>query len=125
MRGLIWSLAGVLILAAAMAEAHAHLTASNPKEGETVITMPDTISLTFSESARVTAVSIRKNEEPAQKLSPPPVAGTQIIVEIPKLGAGSYTLTWRVESTEDNHIMAGELHFSVPQRKVDMPVSPR
>ncbi len=113
-----------LTLAAFGAQAHARLTASNPKEGEVVMQMPKSISLTFSESARITAVSIQKEQEPKQKLTAPTTAGEQISVEVPTLAAGSYTLTWRVASTDDNHIMSGELHFKISAMKMDMPMKP-
>ena len=86
--------------------------------------MPKSISLTFSESARIPAVSIQKEQEPKQKLTAPTTAGEQISVEVPTLAAGSYTLTWRVASTDDNHIMSGELHFKVSAMKMDMPMKP-
>ena len=103
----------VFALVAASAQAHAHLKASDPKEGAVVTAIPTAISLTFSESARITAVSIQKDKEPKQKLPAPSGTGEKISVEVPKLAAGSYTLTWRVASTDDNHIMSGELHFTV------------
>ena len=114
----------ILSMAAFGAQAHAQLKASSPKEGETVTMMPASISLTFSESARITAVSIQKDQEPKQKLTAPTTAGEQLSVELPKLAAGSYTLTWRVASTDDNHIMSGELHFKVAAMKMDMPMKP-
>ena len=114
----------ILTLAAFGAQAHAHLKSSTPKEGETVTMMPSSISLTFSESARITAVSIQKDQEPKQKLTAPTGTSEQISVEVPKLDAGSYTLTWRVASTDDNHIMSGELHFKVAPMKMDMPMKP-
>ena len=113
-----------LTLVALGAQAHARLKASNPKEGEVVMQMPASISLTFSESARITAVSIQKEQEPKQKLTAPTTAGEQISVEVPTLAAGRYTLTWRVASTDDNHIMSGELHFKVSPMKMDMPMKP-
>ena len=114
----------ILTLVAFGAQAHAHLKSSTPKEGETVSMMPASISLTFSESARITAVSIRKDQEPKQKLTAPASTGEQISVEVPRLVAGSYTLAWRVASTDDNHIMSGELHFKVAPMKMDMPMKP-
>ena len=102
-----------LTLAALGAQAHAHLKASNPKEGAVVTAMPAAISLTFSESARITAVSIQKDQEPKQKLTAPTATGAQIDVAVPTLSPGAYTLSWRVASTDDNHIMSGELHFKV------------
>ena len=114
----------ILTLAAFGANAHAHLKASTPKEGATVTKMPASISLTFSESARITAVSIQKDQEPKQKLTAPTSTGEQISIEVPKLAAGNYTLTWRVASTDDNHIMSGELHFKVAPMAMDMPMKP-
>lgn len=113
-----------LSLVALAAQAHAHLKASNPKEGEVLRQVPASISLTFSESARITAVSIQKDLEPKQALIAPTTVGEQMSVEVPKLTAGSYTLTWRVASTDDNHITPGELHFKVAPMKLDMPVKP-
>lgn len=107
----------ILTLAAFGAQAHAHLKTSNPKEGAVVTEMPASISLTFSESARITSVSIQKDREPKQKLSAPTSSGEKISVEVPKLAAGSYTLSWRVASKADNHIMSGELHFNVAPMK--------
>ncbi len=120
MKTTIFVAGAILTLAALGAQAHARLKASTPKEGETVTMMPASISLTFSESARITAVSIQKDQEPKQKLAAPATTGEQLIVEIPKLAAGSYTLTWRVASTDDNHIMSGELHFKVAPMKMNM-----
>ena len=124
MKSVTLAAGAILTLAALGAQAHAHLKASSPKEGETITMMPASISLTFSESARITAVSIQKDQEPKQKLSAPTTAGEQLSVEVPKLAAGSYTLTWRVASTDDNHIMSGALHFKVAPMKMDMPMKP-
>src|SRR3977135_59188 len=107
----------LLTLAAFGAQAHAHLKASNPKEGAVVTEMPTAISLTFSESARITAVSIQKDQETKQKLTAPTTTGEQISIEVPTLAPGAYTLSWRVASTDDNHIMSGELHFKVAPMK--------
>jgi copper resistance protein C len=107
----------ILTLAAIGAQAHAHLKASNPQEGAVVTKMPASISLTFSESARITALWIQKDQEPNQKLAAPTSTGEQINVTVPTLLPGSYTLRWRVASTEDNHIMSGELHFKVAPAK--------
>ena len=103
----------IFTLAAFGAQAHARLKASNPKEGAVVTEMPASISLTFSESARITAVSIQKDQEPKRKLTAPSATGEQIDVPVPTLSPGAYTLSWRVASTDDNHIMSGELHFKV------------
>ena len=117
MKKLLWPLALALGLAAGGASAHAHLKASTPKEGAVVSEMPSSVSLSFSASARITAVSIQKDQEPKQKLTAPTATGEKIEVAIPILAPGAYTLSWRVASTDDNHIMSGELHFTVAPMK--------
>ncbi len=122
MKKLTLAAGAFLTLAALGAQAHAHLTASDPKEGTVITEIPAAISLTFSESARITAVSIQKDQEPKQKLTAPTTSGKQIDVPVPPtLSPGAYTLSWRVLSTDDNHIMSGELHFNVAS-KTDIPM---
>lgn len=107
-----WLMAGAASLLSALAHAHAHLSASVPAEGSTV-RAPEQITLSFSEAARVTALTIRGEGGAEQKLSPLPTAtAKQVTVPVPKLVPGRYTVSWRVLS-EDGHVMSGTLHFSV------------
>jgi methionine-rich copper-binding protein CopC len=105
-------------------EAHAHLKSSSPKEGEVLMQVPTSIALTFSESARITALSLQKDQEAKQSMVAPTTVGEQIKVSVPTLSAGAYTLSWRVMSTDDNHIMSGELHFKVAPMNMDMSKTP-
>ena len=119
MKKLSLPLSVVLMLAASNAQAHAHLTMSAPAEGAVVTEMPTSVVLTFSEAARITAVSIQKDQEPKQTLKAPTgAAAEQISVMVPKLAPGKYKLSWRVVSADDNHIMSGELHFRVAPMSV-------
>ncbi len=102
-----------LLSVAAAAEAHTHLKAATPADGSTVQSSPERITLTFSEAARVTALTIQKDGGPEQKLTPLPAeSAAQVSVPAPKLAPGKYTVSWRVVS-EDSHIMSGKLHFTV------------
>ena len=114
MKQLLMPIGILLAFAAGSAQAHAHLKLSTPAEGAVLTEAPTAVVLTFSEAAHITAVSIQKNREPKQALKPPSssAAAEQISVAVPKLAAGSYTLSWRMVS-DDNHIMSGELHFKV------------
>jgi methionine-rich copper-binding protein CopC len=78
--------------------------------------------LNFSEAARLTALSIQKDEEPKQNLKPlPTTAAQQISVPLPPLTPGTYLVNWRVLS-EDGHMMAGALHFTLAaDRATDHP----
>ena len=127
MRAFVIPTTVVWLMAAAAAQAHAHLQQSTPAEGAVVAEMPAAIDLTFSESARVTAVSIQKDQEPKQTLKAPMGAAAQhISVAVPKLAPGNYTLTWRVVSEDDGHMMSGELHFKVAAMtmRMDKPMKP-
>jgi methionine-rich copper-binding protein CopC len=105
--------AAVLLSLVAVAQAHTHLKESAPAEGSTVKAAPESITLTFSEAARLTALSIQKDGGDEQKItSLPAQSAAKISVPAPKLAPGKYTVNWRVVS-EDNHIMSGKLHFTV------------
>ena len=107
-----WLTGGALLLLAAVAHAHAHLTAAVPADGS-VGKAPEHIVLTFSEPARLTAMTLQREGEAPHKLTPLPAEmGIRITVPLPKLSPGRYTLSWRVVS-DDGHIMPGALHFTV------------
>jgi methionine-rich copper-binding protein CopC len=58
-------------------------------------------------------LSIQKGSEPEQKLKPlPTTAAQQISVPLPPLTPGTYSVMWRVVS-DDGHMMAGTLHFTI------------
>jgi methionine-rich copper-binding protein CopC len=77
--------------------------------------------LTLSEAARLTALSIQKGSEPEQKIKPlPTTAAQQISVPLPPLTPGIYSVNWRVVS-EDGHMMAGVLHFTLADHATDQP----
>jgi copper resistance protein C len=103
--------ASVLLLCAVTAHAHAHLSASVPQEGSTG-KAPEQIELTFSETARLTAISLQRAGEASRKLAPPATSAAHITVPLPKLPPGRYTLSWRLLSG-DGHVTSGSLHFSI------------
>jgi methionine-rich copper-binding protein CopC len=103
----------VLVMFAVSANAHAHLQKSNPADNSVIATSPSNLVLNFTEAARLTVLSIQKDEEPKQTLKPlPTTAAQQISVPLPPLAPGTYSVTWRVVS-DDGHMMAGSLHFTL------------
>jgi methionine-rich copper-binding protein CopC len=112
----------VLVMFGATASAHAHLQKASPADGSVISTSPSNLVLNFSEAARLTALSIQKDDEPKQNLKlPPSTAARQISVPLPQLTPGTYSLSWRVLS-DDGHIMAGTLHFTLARdRAADDP----
>ena len=107
-------LTGLAMLAlAGAAEAHTHLKEAVPANGSTLKTAPQNIELTFSEPARVTALSIQKEGGSEQKLEPlPKDAAAHVMVPAPKLDPGKYTVSYRVMG-KDNHVMSGKVQFTV------------
>jgi len=103
----------VLVMFGVTASAHAHLQKSSPADNSVITASPPNLVLNFSEAARLTALSIQKDDEPAQKLQPPSTAAAQqISVPLPQLTSGTYSVSWHVLS-DDGHVMSGTLHFTL------------
>jgi len=108
-----WFIASALLSWGAIAHAHAHLSASIPAEGSSG-KAPEAVVLTFSEAARLTALSLQKEGDATRKLAPlPAVAAARLTVPLPELQPGRYTLSWRVVAVEDGHVTSGTVHFTV------------
>ena len=102
-----------LLSGAVIAQAHTHLQKSNPADGSVVSTSPSHVVLTFSESARVTAAWIQKNDGPKEKLGPlPDKSSPDATLALPTLTPGTYLVSWRAAGN-DGHVMPGQLHFTV------------
>jgi methionine-rich copper-binding protein CopC len=106
-----WLTRGALLILVATAHAHAHLTAAVPSEGSAG-QAPEHIVLSFSEAARITAITLQREGDEPRKLAPPAAVAARIAVPLPKLTPGKYTLSWRVVG-DDGHIVPGTLHFTV------------
>jgi copper resistance protein C len=106
-----WLTRSALLVLVATAHAHAHLTAAVPSEGSAG-QAPEHIVLSFSEAARITAITLQREGEEPRKLAPPAEVAARIAVPLPKLAPGKYTLSWRVVG-DDGHIVPGTLHFTV------------
>lgn len=103
----------VACLIAGAAQAHAHLEKSTPADGSTLGTAPAAVEMTFSEAARLTALSIQRGQEPRQMIKElPAVAEKTLRVALPALTPGIYTLAWRV-LTADGHVSSGAVHFTI------------
>jgi copper resistance protein C len=102
----------LLMSCSALAWGHAHLVKSVPVDGSTGAA-PQKFVLTFAESTKLTALSVQKDAEPAQKIAPlPTAAAAEITVSAPPLSPGKYVLAWRAVG-DDGHIMPGKVTFTV------------
>lgn len=104
------------LLAAALsgpAYAHTQLKAAVPADGSTVETAPAAFTLTFSEPARLTALSVQKDGGAEQKIAGlPAAASVEARVAAPKLENGRYTLNYRLVGA-DGHVINGKINFTV------------
>jgi methionine-rich copper-binding protein CopC len=109
------ALAGLLLLVAIKAQAHAHLQQAVPADGSRLGHAPTQLLLSFSEPARLVVLTIARDAGAPQQLAPlPQVADKRIMVALPVLAPGSYVIAWRVVGA-DGHVVPGGLHFSVTQ----------
>ena len=96
-----------------VAFAHAHLQQATPADGSVLTQAPATFSLTFNEAATLTALSVQKDGQAAQKIDGLPTKpSAQFNIPAPTLDTGSYTLNFRVLS-DDNHVVSGRIKFKI------------
>lgn len=109
-----WAAGAILLGAAAVAGAHAHLEEATPADHSVVRTAPAVLVLRFSESARLTALWIAQDEGPKRKLEVPAAPQPQITVALPPLTPGHYLISWRALSG-DGHVVPGQIRFTLTQ----------
>jgi copper transport protein len=108
------SLVAVALLAfSGVVQAHATLQKSVPAANSTLTAAPRSVELQFNEAVQVTALTVQAGDAKPQDVVPlPKTAASKIVVPLPSLPAGSYTLAWRALS-KDNHVMSGKIVFKV------------
>jgi len=103
-----------LLVVAVPASAHAHLRSSIPSNQAQLSAAPAALTLNFSESARLTALSLSSSGQliPVM-LNPDAKASSGIIVPLPALKPGSYEVQWRVMAADDGHVTHGSFSFTI------------
>ena len=105
---------GLLCLRAPPAGAHAFLDHSEPRVGSTVVA-PPTLTLFFTEPIEPAFSHVKlldPNDKPVELPSPETPAPDQLVVHLPTLAPGDYTVEWGVVSV-DTHPTEGKFDFSV------------
>jgi copper transport protein len=97
--------------------AHAALLAANPAPGADLRTSPQAIRLSFSEPIEVSVSAIEVLDSSGKNLGHGAVraAGSnraQLALS-PALARGTYTVNWRVISSDDGHATSGSYEFGV------------
>jgi len=110
---LAWAL---LVAAPINAEAHAFLVKSSPAAGQRVLAGPAVLRLDFSEPVILAGsrVSIKTGGGPVINTGAlqRSVDRTALSVQLPRLGEGTYQVTWQALS-EDGHPSTGDFVFGI------------
>lgn len=112
----------VLVVGAPSAAAHNALSSTSPAQGETVPRTPAEVVLTFDQPAIVmgTQVVVTGPSGPVQQEPPRLVDETVSQSLQPGAPAGTYTVVWRVTSS-DGHPISGSYDFSSEAAGVGTP----
>lgn len=108
----------VLMVAGLPAAAHAELVSSNPAANASLPEAPSKLTMTFTEPIDVSTASVQLLDETQKTVSGVgPVAadeaGTTARVDLPRLDAGVYTVSYRVTSATDGHVTTGLFAFLI------------
>ena len=111
---LVGATAALAMLAALPAQAHTRLLESAPADGSTLQSAPHQLQLLYSETVRLTALTIQAAGEAApRKLAPlPQQPAAKFTIDLPPLAAGSYQIKWRALG-DDHHVASGSISFLV------------
>ncbi|MFC7464329.1 copper resistance protein CopC [Brachybacterium sp. GCM10030252] len=115
--GLAAAVIVALTLLPAPAHAHDTLISTDPADGDTLEASPDDITLTFSADVLEVSPVVRISDESGETLSEitPSVEGPTATAELEEpLPAGTYTVEWRVVSS-DGHPIEGTFDITVEQ----------
>jgi copper transport protein len=123
----LFLLAGLLLLAPASAFAHAKLLRSLPKSNETAAAAPKLVELWFSTEVSPGFSTIEVTDSGGVRVDRGEVSHTEgekkAQVELGELGAGAYTVAWKVVSV-DEHTIRGKFTFKVTAAAAATPSPP-
>jgi copper transport protein len=110
--------AGVIAFAfPAGAQAHALLRGASPPDGSRLSSSPRQVHLSFDEKISARFRSVRLVDGKGRTVPGVRAVGgaasSQLDIDLPKVGNGTYALVWRVLSQYDGHVTNGTLAFGV------------
>jgi hypothetical protein len=106
-----------MLSAASPAFAHAFLERASPPVGSEVEAPPRQLALTFTEGVEPAFSTIELHDAggtvvPIGKPHTSPGNNRQLVIELPKLSSGNYTVIWHATSV-DTHKTEGRFRFTV------------
>ena len=120
-------LVGVLALGATAASAHATLESSSPADGQSVLTSPSEIRITFSETVTTISGGLSVLDADGKTVdvgNSEVVGGRTLVAPISEtLSDGTYVATYRVLSA-DGHPVSGSILFGVGNGALDRSAQP-
>jgi methionine-rich copper-binding protein CopC len=107
----------ILVAASARLEAHAFLKDANPGVGSTMQTSPSEVRIRFTENIEPAVSSIQVFDASGKEVDKRDMHLDRsdhalLHVSLPRLGAGTYNVVWRVVSV-DTHLTNGNFKFRV------------
>jgi copper resistance protein C len=103
----------LLALTSTAALAHTELETSTPADKAVLDSAPKEIVLTFSEGAKLTAVSIEQRGSKKEEIRPLPTEMSEkFVLAAPTLEPGAYVISWRAVA-DDMHVASGEISFEI------------
>ncbi len=117
MKRTIVSLFLIVLTGAVRIEAHAFLKDAQPAVGSTVGSSPDEVRIRFTEDIEPAFSSIQVFDASRKQMDKRDMHldrsdHTLLHVSLPKLGAGTYKVVWRVVSV-DAHVTNGSFTFRI------------
>jgi copper resistance protein C len=112
---LVLAFLGLSLATAAPASAHDRLLSSNPADGATV-GAPENVTLTYSAEILPTGarVQVKAPDASVATSGDPTVKGTKVVQQVDASAPGTYSVTWRVTSS-DGHPISGTFSFTVKE----------
>ena len=115
MKGIILLL--IFVVGLAKLEAHAFLKDANPEVGGTVQTSPSEVRIRFTENIEPAVSSIQVFDASGKEVDKRDLHldGSDhalLHISLPRLGVGTYRVTWRVVSV-DTHVTNGNFTFRI------------
>jgi methionine-rich copper-binding protein CopC len=106
--------AAAALLSVQVAAAHAEFVTATPAPGSVVATVPDRVTITFSESLdRGTQITVTGPTGAAASTGDTTRNGNTASVALQPAGNGVYTVTWTSVSAEDGDQASGSFQFGV------------
>jgi methionine-rich copper-binding protein CopC len=100
-------------LSPSLALAHAQLSSSAPADQAVLESPPKELALHFTESVRLTTVTVARDGAAPQRIDSLPAAAMKdFSLVLPSLASGRYSVSWRALAA-DSHVMTGSFTFSV------------